>query len=170
MIAIKTRAVRTALVFFMALSAPAHGGVIPLPGKIVPGEGSFAIGAATVVQVPKGDRQAENAARYLAELWQRSNALALPIAVGPAASASDSTIAFRRTQGFGPEEYELDVQPHRIVVSASAGAGRCGNDYTMRLDIELVLLRAETLRAPECDSGVRCRGGWADCDRQGERI
>jgi hexosaminidase len=129
MIVTKTRAVCTALVFCLALNAPAHA-VIPLPANIVPGEGSFEIGAATVVKVPKGDADAADAARYLVELWQRSNALALPVSVGAAASpmpasgaATDSTIAFRRTQGFGPEAYKLEIRPHRITVSASTGAG-----------------------------------------------
>jgi hexosaminidase len=133
MIVTRTRAVRTALVFCLALNAPAHAGVIPLPAKIVPGDGVFEIGAATVVKVQKGDAEAANAARYLVELWQRSNALALPVSVGASASptpvsgaaaaAADSTIIFRRTQGFGPEAYELKIRPHRISVSATTGAG-----------------------------------------------
>jgi hexosaminidase len=133
MIVTKNRAVCTALFFFLALNAPAHGGVIPLPAKIVPGDGSFEIGAATVIKVPKGDADAANAARYLVELWQRCNALALPVAVGAAASptpasaaasvATDSTITFRRAQGLGQEGYKLKIGPHRITVSASSGAG-----------------------------------------------
>jgi hexosaminidase len=133
MIVTKTRAVCTALVFCLALNAPAHAGVIPLPANIVPGDGSFEIGAATLVNVPKGDGDAANAARYLVELWQRCNALALPVSVGATASptsasgaasvATDSTITFRRTQGFGSEGYKIEIRPHRITVSASSGAG-----------------------------------------------
>ena len=52
----------TALVFCLAMIAPAHAGVIPLPAKIVPGDGSFEIGAATVIKVPKGDAGAKGAA------------------------------------------------------------------------------------------------------------
>jgi hexosaminidase len=132
MIVTRTRAVGTALVFCLALSAPAHA-VIPLPANIVPADGSFEIGAATVVKVPKGDADAASAARYLVELWQRSNALVLPVTVGAAASpmpasaaasvATDSMIAFRRTQGFDREGYQLEIRPHRITVSASTGAG-----------------------------------------------
>ena len=122
MIVTKIRAVCTALIFCLALNAPAHAGVIPLPANIVPGDGAFDIGAATVVKVPKGDGEAANAARYLVELWQRCDALALPVSVG-AGGTTDSTITFRRTQGFGPEGYELKIRPHRITVSASSGAG-----------------------------------------------
>src|SRR6202795_2054706 len=132
MIVTKTRAARAALVFGLALSAAAHGGVIPLPAKIVPGDGSFEIGAATVLKVRKGDSEAASAARYLAELWQRTNALVLQVSAGaptagtPTAetpAAADSAIIFRREQGFGPEGYQLKVQPHRITVSAATGAG-----------------------------------------------
>ncbi|HWW31284.1 MAG TPA: family 20 glycosylhydrolase, partial [Steroidobacteraceae bacterium] len=132
MIVTKTRVARAALVFGLALTPAAHGGVIPLPDRIVPGDGAFEIGAATVLKVSKGDSEAENAARYLAELWQRSNALVLPVSVGaPAArtsaartpAAADSSITFRRERGFGPEGYKLKVQPHRITVSAATGAG-----------------------------------------------
>src|SRR5271168_3454598 len=122
MIVTRTRAVCTALVFCLALNAPAHAGVIPLPAKIVPGDGSFEIGAATEIKVPKGDADAENAARYLVELWQRSNALALPVAVG-ASATTDSTITFQRAPGLGPEGYKLKIGPHRITVAASSGAG-----------------------------------------------
>jgi hexosaminidase len=121
MIVKKTRAACAALVFGLALTPAAHGGVIPLPDKIVPGEGSFEIGAATVVKVRKGDSEAQNAARYLTELWQRTNALVLPVSV--AAAATDSAILFRREQGFGPEGYKLEVRPQRIIVSATTGAG-----------------------------------------------
>jgi hexosaminidase len=112
----------TALVFCLAMNAPAHAGVIPLPAKIVPGDGSFEIGAATVIEVQKGDADAANAARYLVELWQRSNALALPVSAG-AAATTDSTITFHRAPGFGPEGYQLKIRPHRITVAASSGAG-----------------------------------------------
>jgi hexosaminidase len=131
MIVKKTRAARAALVFGLALTPAAHGGVIPLPNKIVPGDGYFEIGAATVMTVRKGDSEAENAARYLAELWQRTNALELPVSVAvdsapppsEAPAATNSAILFRRVKGFGAEGYKLEVQPHRISVSASTGAG-----------------------------------------------
>jgi len=63
----KSRAAYAALVLILALHSPARGGVIPLPAKIVPGDGSFEIDSATAVKVPHGDAQAENAAAYLVE-------------------------------------------------------------------------------------------------------
>ena len=65
------------------------------------------------------------AARYLAELWTRTNALSLPIVTAAAGSVrSDAgTIAFRRASGFGAEAYELKVAPQRITVTAGTAAG-----------------------------------------------
>jgi hexosaminidase len=126
MIMTKPRAVCAALVFILALNARSAAGVIPLPAKTVAGDGSFEIGAATLIRVQEGDAEGENAARYLADLWQRLNALMLPVSTQAAAaprSASESTIVFRREKGFGPEEYRLEVRPHRITVSATTGAG-----------------------------------------------
>jgi hexosaminidase len=82
------------------------------------------------VRVPRGDRDADAAARYLVELWRRTNGLTLPIAAGTlpiaagAASAPNTnTIAFRHQRGFGSEGYGLKVAPHRITVTASSAAG-----------------------------------------------
>ncbi len=69
--------------------------------------------------MPRGDRDADDAARYLVELWTRTNGLSLPVTTGPARHA----ITFRRRSGFAPEGYGLDVTPQRITVSASTAAG-----------------------------------------------
>jgi hexosaminidase len=119
-------AVQTATLFFsLGLPWAAHGGVIPAPAEIVPAVGSFEVGKGTVVQVPRGDRDARAAARYLVELWTRTNALQLPISTAAANSgtANVDNIVFRRRRGLGPEGYELDVAPRRITVSASSAAG-----------------------------------------------
>jgi len=102
----------------------ARGGVIPLPAETVPGVGSFKIGPGTVVRVPPGDRDAAAAARYLAELWARTNQLTLPV-IGTAGAGSPGvdTIGFRRESGFGPEAYGIKVTPQRITVSSSSAAG-----------------------------------------------
>jgi hexosaminidase len=103
----------------------AEGGVIPLPAEIVQGPGSFNVSRATVVRVPPGDADAGSAARYLVELWTRTNGLTLPLsgsASGRDAAHTDG-IEFRRRAGLEPEAYELDVEPHRITVSASTAAG-----------------------------------------------
>jgi hexosaminidase len=155
MIMTRTRATWVALVFCITLNAPAQGGVIPLPARIVPADGYFEIAAATVVTVPKGDSQAENAARYLVELWQRSNALALRVSVDATNSATraaitDSTITFRRAQGFAAEEYQLKVRPHRIAVSATSGAGLFYGAMTLWQllppDLSLRQIPAQTIR------------------------
>jgi hexosaminidase len=112
-----------ALFFSLALSAAAAADVIPIPAEIVPGTGSFEVGTGTVVEVPRGDGDARAAARYLVELWTRTNGLTLPIVSAAAKGGSTPAIAFRRRSGLAPEGYELDVAPQRITVSASSAAG-----------------------------------------------
>ncbi len=115
-----------ALALTLALVRAAHSGVIPLPAEVVPGSGAFGIDPKTTLRVPEGDRDAGNAARYLAELWKRTNGLTLPISVVPLAAidtASTHSIAFRHRSGFGREAYELEVTPQRVTVSASSAAG-----------------------------------------------
>ena len=77
------------------------------------------------MRVPSGDRDAAAAARYLVELWTRTNHLTLPVTAGSASSGTSSgdTITFRRRSGFGPEAYGLEVEPRRITVSSSSAAG-----------------------------------------------
>ena len=114
-----------ALILSVAVPITAHCGVIPLPAEIVAEVGSFNVGAATVVHVPRGDADADQAARYLVELWTRTNGLTLPVTVGPAnpGAASTDSISFERHSGFGPEAYEINVAPHGVTVSAASAAG-----------------------------------------------
>jgi hexosaminidase len=119
------RAAVAAAALILTVPTTAYCGVIPLPAEVVTGVGSFNVAAATVVRVPSGDRDADQAARYLVELWTRTNGLTLPVAVGTAntAAASTDTIAFQRHSGFGPEAYAIEVAPHRVTVSATSAAG-----------------------------------------------
>ncbi len=75
--------------------------------------------------LPRGDREAGDAGRYLVELWTHTNHLTSPINVLGAGqpSTGSNTIEFRRESGFGPEAYELQVTPQRITVSATTAAG-----------------------------------------------
>ncbi len=59
-------------------SAPAFG-VIPIPAEIAFGEGAFTVDQATRIEVPRGDREAEAAARYLVDSWTRTNGLTLSV-------------------------------------------------------------------------------------------
>jgi hexosaminidase len=114
-----------ALVLSAVVPITAHCGVVPLPAEVVTGVGSFTVGAATVVRIPRGDGDADRAARYLAGLWTRTNGLTLPVTIGtatPGATSTD-TIAFQRHSGFGPEAYAIEVAPHRVTVSATSAAG-----------------------------------------------
>ncbi len=62
------------LLLSFALPLAAHGGVIPAPAKVKPGSGLFRVDATVVLRVAPGDRDAEAAAHYLADLWTRTNA------------------------------------------------------------------------------------------------
>src|SRR5580698_6927893 len=120
-------AVLAAALALSAASAPAQQtGVIPKPAEIKPGSGSFELSAATVIQARQAGGAAD-AARYLADLWQRTNGLALAVrsnaAGSPLGAHASSIIRFERRAGFGPEAYRVDVVPHRIVVTASTATG-----------------------------------------------
>jgi hexosaminidase len=114
-----------ALSLSLALPAAARSGVIPLPTEVVLEPGSFSVDPTTTVRVPRGDRDADNAARYLVGLWTRTNGLTLPVSTSAAGidTPRTHTIAFRHRRGFGPEAYGLKITPQRITVSASSAAG-----------------------------------------------
>src|SRR5580700_895181 len=89
-------AVQIAALFFslaLGAAAAAPADVIPIPAEIVPGAGSFEVGTGTVIEVPRGDRDARAAARYLVELWTRTNGLKLPITSAAANRGSTGTRA-----------------------------------------------------------------------------
>jgi hexosaminidase len=121
-------AVFTAALALSAVSAPAqHSEVIPKPAEIKPGGGSFELSAATILEAPRGNRDAADAARYLADLWQRTNGLILAVRSSPAdttaGAPAPSLIRFEQRPGFAPEAYRIEVAPHRIIVSASTATG-----------------------------------------------
>jgi hexosaminidase len=114
-----------ALALSLALPASARSGVIPLPNEVILEPGSFRVDATTTVRVPRGDRDADNAARYLMELWTRTNGLTLPVSTSVAGRGTPpaDTIVFQHQAGFGPEAYALKITSQRITVSASSAAG-----------------------------------------------
>ncbi len=102
----------------------ARGGVIPLPADVRPGPGFFSVDETTRLCAPLGDRDAADAARYLAGQWSRTNGLTLTVSIGCAKSgAATHSISFGRRSGLGPEAYEISAGPERITVSASSAAG-----------------------------------------------
>jgi len=109
-----------ALAAALALPLAAHGGVIPAPAEVKPGDGWFSVDSTVVLRVPPADRDAQAAAHYLADLWSRTNALTLPVR---AAARTGRAIEFRRRGGLSPEAYRIEVTPLRVTVSASTAAG-----------------------------------------------
>jgi hexosaminidase len=119
----RTRAaMKIAALTLWALPAAAAG-VIPQPAKIEPGNGSFEVSPATIIQAEGGDAGALQGARYLGALWKRSNQLTLPVVSRGAAPTAASLIIFRTEPGFAAEAYRLKVTPHRITISATTDAG-----------------------------------------------
>ena len=110
-VVLRTRAANcvAALILSFTLPLAARGGVIPLPAETVAGAGSFTIGPGILVRVPPGDRDAAAAARYLVELWTRTNHLTLPVMAATTGTPGIDTIGFRRkiefrrAGGFGPD-------------------------------------------------------------------
>ena len=94
-----------------------------MPAEIKSGKGSFELSAATIVEAPRASRGAADAARYLADLWQRTNGIVLAVRSRSADAPTDSLIRFERQTGYGPEAYRVEVAPHRIIVSASTATG-----------------------------------------------
>jgi hexosaminidase len=116
-------AVQTAaLLLSIALPLAAHGGVIPAPAKVMPGSGRFNVDPSVVLRVPPRDPDAAAAARYLADLWTRTNALTLPVRSGPSEHRAP-TIEFQRRSGYRREAYRIEVTARRITVSATFPAG-----------------------------------------------
>jgi hexosaminidase len=117
-------AVSTAALALYAVPAPAqHAAVIPQPAEMKLGKGSFELSAATVIEAPRASRGAADAARYLSDLWQRTNGMILAVRPSSADASADSVIRFEQQPGLGPEAYRVEVAPHRIIVSASTATG-----------------------------------------------
>jgi hexosaminidase len=120
----RTRAaIKIAALALCALPAAAPAGVIPQPAKIEPGDGSFKVSAATLIQAVDGTAGALQGAHYLSALWKRSNQLSLPVVSKGNLPRRDSLITIRTTPGFAAEAYRLEVSPHRITISATTAAG-----------------------------------------------
>src|ERR1700722_16884068 len=110
-------AVFTVALTLCAVPVPAQqAGVIPMPAEIKPEKGSFELSAATIIEAPRSSRGAADAARYLADLWQRTNGMTLAVRQRPSSAnaSADSLIRFEQQPGFGPEAYRVEVAPRRI--------------------------------------------------------
>src|ERR1700722_5722268 len=117
-------AVFTVALTLCAVPVPAkETGVIPMPAEIKSGKGSFELSAATIIEAPRASRGAADAARYLSDLWQRTNGMILAVRSSSAGAPRDSLIRFEQRPGYGPEAYRVEVAPHRIIVSASTATG-----------------------------------------------
>jgi len=76
-----------------------------------------------MIEAPRAGSGAADAARYLSDLWRRTNGMTLAVRSSSADASTDSLIQFEQQSGYGPEAYQVEVAPHRIIVSASTAAG-----------------------------------------------
>jgi hexosaminidase len=107
--------------------------VIPLPAHVESRPGVFVIRAGTRISIPR-DPRAARAARYFADLMQKTRGIKLAVDV-PGARPAAHSIVFRldaraagssKTSSTGesnPEAYAVDISPDRIVLSASDPRG-----------------------------------------------
>jgi hexosaminidase len=117
-------AMKIAALALCALPAAAgQTGVIPQPAKIEPGNGSFQVSSATIIQAAGGSAGALQGANYLSALWKQTNRLSLPVVSRGSVPTGDSLITIRTEPGFAAEAYRLEVSPHRITISATTAAG-----------------------------------------------
>jgi len=101
--------------------APRPLSLIPEPAKVERREGRFNLTSATRLVCPPKDSSCDWTADYFAQLMSHTRGIApAKAAVEPESGA----IVFQRTAGAADSEaYSLDVEPQRIVVSASGEAG-----------------------------------------------
>lgn len=120
------RGLALACLFAFGCSAQAATpSIIPLPARMTVEQGSYAISAASVIHVKPGDRAAEDAAHYLADLLVRTRGLSLPV-VEDASATSRGDIVIRSDAAASvsqAEGYVLDVDAHGINISARDAAG-----------------------------------------------
>ncbi|TXK36711.1 family 20 glycosylhydrolase [Pontibacter qinzhouensis] len=90
--------------------------IFPTPVTYQKGEGSFIVDASTSLQTdPLFKQEANLLAKELESM------LGARLRVG--AGTKDKAIVLKQVPGLGPEAYQLQVTPERVVISASAPAG-----------------------------------------------
>ncbi|WP_049620661.1 family 20 glycosylhydrolase [Frateuria defendens] len=100
-------------------AAPA---LIPLPVQLVEREGRFAVGPATPLVVPAGDRAAQRAARFLIDRLDAVHGPRLALHTG-AAEPGAIALALDPAASVAAEGYVLDVSPQGVHLAARDEAG-----------------------------------------------
>jgi len=100
-----------------SMTAPAAA-IIPEPASLEAGSGVFVLKDGVRVVVPSGDAEARAAAERFADLLQRTRGLSAVIVEG-----GRGEVVVSRTPATKAESYVLDVQPHRVTISAGDDAG-----------------------------------------------
>lgn len=111
-----------------AQGAHAQGALIPQPGRIEAGHGSFALNRNVRIVAPAG-RRAQEIAAFLRDGIRKQSGIALRI--GPA--ADQPRIELRTDPSVqGEEAYRLTVMPRRVVIAAADDRGLFWGVQTLR--------------------------------------
>ncbi len=104
------------------LSVFAEPALVPRPQSLETRTGEFSLSSTTILVVPRGDKEAANAARQFAGLVQQSHGITLTLAER---APKDGAIRFQRGSraGYGAEGYRLQVSPDGITATAATGNG-----------------------------------------------
>jgi hexosaminidase len=103
--------------------------LIPYPAQVVPASGEFAVTADTPLLYPAGDRGAQFAAGYFADILKKTRGIVLAPREGVPAPG---TIAFTTSpDNSGKEHYTLDVASGGVTISAGSPAGALYGGITL---------------------------------------
>ncbi|HET9388893.1 MAG TPA: family 20 glycosylhydrolase [Steroidobacteraceae bacterium] len=121
--------IRAALLLTLAAPLLATAGpivdVIPLPARIQPGVGAFAMSAATPLSASP-DPDASRIANYFSALLLKTRGLSLHSTRTGSAAEPRGAVLFSidpHRLSADPESYSLDISPDRIVLSAAGSRG-----------------------------------------------
>jgi hexosaminidase len=136
--------------------------LIPIPARLTPRSGAFALGATTSI-VAGNDLRAQ--ADLLRDQLRPATGLPLPIA--PSAQGSRITFALDASLGrLGPEGYSLTAGPEEIAIRASKPAGILHGSQTLRQLLPPELFRrgpsigASSWTIPALEVEDQPRFGW----------
>lgn len=121
--------------------------VIPRPVSLVRGDGSFTLGAGTVIVADRGDSAvAVRFARSIAP----ATGFTLPVRIGR--TASGSRIVFQRAARdtmLGAEGYRLDARPGVVTITAAGAAGAFYATQTLRQLLPADVYRSAPIAAKQ---------------------
>ena len=119
--------------------SPVLPAIVPRPASLQLAPGSFVLSKSTRIVVGTDDPEVRTIAAYLADRCARETGLHVPV-VGAAKHLADPSITLaldpRLADTLGPEGYQLDVSPTRVLLHAARPAGLFHGVQTLRQLVE----------------------------------